>query len=85
MVTWHDYIWWVVMVKHDINAHNIWHSELNPIKVIFLDSSHQNLSNDICLLGSTEVRIFPLFLIVFANYFIMMSFIGTLFSNLYIL
>ena len=67
-------------------SHNFGHSSSNLIKVTFLDSSHQNLLIGVYILfGSTEVCIFPLFSIVFANDFIMTSFIGTWFSNLHIL
>ena len=57
-VTWH--IWWVVMVKLDINAHNFWHSSSNSIKVTFLDSSRQNLSRDVYFVCFREGPQFPI-------------------------
>ena len=63
--------------KFDINADNFWHNGSNSIKITLLESSHQNLSNDIYLFGSTKVRIFPLFSIVFGNGIIMTSFLVT--------
>ena len=35
--------------KFDINAHNFLHSGSNSIKITFLNSSHENLSNDLYL------------------------------------
>ena len=63
-VTWHDYIWWLVMVKLDINAHNFWHSGSNSIKVTILDNSHQFLSNDMYFVWFCGSPHFP---IVFGN------------------
>ena len=71
------------MIKLDINAQNFRHRGSNSIEVIFSDSFHLNLSND--MFGSEEVRIFPLFFIVFGNDTIMRSFLVTWFSNLHIL
>ena len=75
------------MVKLDINALNFSHSGSNSIKVTFLDSSRQNLSNSIYiyLLGFREVRISHCFFIVFSNDIIMTLFPATWFSNLHIL
>ena len=50
-------------MKLQINAHNFRHSGSNSIKVIFLDSSHPNLSNDVYFIFE-EVRISPSFLVM---------------------
>ena len=71
--------------KFDINAHKFWHSGLNSIKVTFLNSSHQNLSNDIYFVWFSWGSHFPIVPIVFGNDIIMTSFLVTRFLNLYIL
>ena len=68
--------------KFDINAHNVSHSGSNSIKLTFLNSSHQNLSNDIYFVWFRRGLHFP---IVFGNDIIMTSFLATWFSNLHIL
>ena len=49
-------------------------------KITFLNSSHENLSNDVYFFS---FRIFPLSSIVFGNDIIMTSFLVTWFSNLH--
>ena len=68
--------------KCHLNAHNFWQNYSNLIKLAFLDSSHQGLSNDILsdwFLGRSH------FSIVFGNDIVMTSFLVTWASNLYIL
>ena len=44
------HIWWVLVVKtpkFHLNAYNFWQNYSNLIKLAFLDSSRQDLSNDL--------------------------------------
>ena len=73
------------MGKLDINAHNLWHSGSNSIKVTFLDTSLQNFSNNVYFTWFCGGPHFPLFSIVFGNDIIMNSFLVTWLSNFRIL
>ena len=71
---------WLYLVsahgKFDINAHNFWHSDSNSIKVTYLNSSHQNLSNDIfCLVPprSAFSHCFQLFLVMTKHHYDVIS------------
>ena len=68
--------------KFDINVHNFRYSGSNSIKITFLNSSHQNLSNDRYFVWFRGGPHFP---IVFGNDIIMTSFLVTRLSNLHIL
>ena len=63
-VMWQDHIWWVVMVKLDINAHNFWHSRSNSIKVTFLSNPFEQYIFCLVPRRSAFSHCFPLSLVM---------------------